>query len=76
MAEPFDSIDKALMLAGDERAKKAHNELERARECRAHDEKRAAELAEGHAWALRNQADGLWEAAQIVRRIADAEGSP
>ena len=62
------AIDQRLMAAGDDRVKKARDEQERARECRAHGETRKADLANRHASALRNQAEGLWEAAEIVRR--------
>ena len=72
--ELLTAIDKRLMAAGDEQVEKARNEQERARECRAHGEKRVADLADEYAWALRNQADGWWSAAAIVRRmVEDAE---
>jgi len=71
-SELFTATDQRLMAAGDARLKKARDEQERARECRAHGETRKAEIADDHAWALRNQAEGLWEAAAIVRREVTA----
>jgi hypothetical protein len=70
-SELLAAIHQRLMAAGDERVQKARDEQERARECRACGEARKGEMADDHAWALRNQADGLWEAAAIVRRIRD-----
>lgn len=67
------AVDKALMAAGDERAKHARNEQERGREAEAHGEPHKAKLAHKHAWALRQQADGLWEAAALVRKMTDPE---
>ena len=61
---------KALMAAGDERSVKAASELERARLCRDEDEDRKAKMADNHAWALRNQASGLWEAAHIIAALS------
>jgi hypothetical protein len=64
------AIDQSLMAAGDQRVQKARDEQVRAQECEAHGETREAELAYDYGWALRCQADGLWEAAAIVRRIS------
>lgn len=68
-----DEVNRRLMAAGDERSAKAQSERDRGQALRADGKTRQAELASGHAWALRNQADGLWEAASIVRRMAEED---
>lgn len=60
-----------VMGVGDARVKKARDEQERGRELAAHHELRQSQLAHDHAWALRNQADGLWEAANAIRALAE-----
>jgi len=65
------SVDLALMAAGDERSKKASSERDRGLELRKEGEEHKSELAHDYAWTLRNQAAGLWEAAAIVRQMAE-----
>jgi hypothetical protein len=59
----------ALMKAGDARSLKAVSESARGRELKKVGADRQAKLARDHAWSLHNQADGLWEAAAIVREL-------
>jgi hypothetical protein len=73
----LEEAEKAVMSAGDARSEKARSEQERGRSLGRDGEREKSQLAHDHAWALRNQADGLWEAAHTIRalRSSSPEGS-
>lgn len=64
-----EDVVAALMKRGDERRDKATAELERGHALSREGDKRKGQLAIDHAWSIRNQADGLWEAAHLVRDL-------
>ena len=67
----------AVRKLASERMAKAVAENERARSLRivrtADEDRRKADMADEHAWALRNQADGIYEAANLLAALTEGE---
>jgi hypothetical protein len=67
--EALKEAAELAMRTGDARIEEARSEQDRGRSLRP--DRRKVQLAEDHAWALRNQADGLWEAASSIRALLE-----